>query len=114
METATRGKPAAPAEIDARFRSPRKQSTLCRIEGDCGYRQTRQIHPKPGPFNGKRVRLRNDAIGILKRVAGIPIRIMENLGLSFPRATSLNRAVDFKVRIVTRIHESDDQLLLCS
>ncbi len=51
-------------------------------------------------------------MGILKSVAGIPIRVMEYLRFRFPGRTSLESAVDFKIGIVTRIHKRDDQFVL--
>ena len=87
-------------------------SKLGRFEADGSNRQPRQIHPEPGSFPGNGVRLRKKAIGILKSVAGIPIRVMKDLSFRFLRGSSLESAVDFKIGIVTRVHERDYQLLL--
>jgi len=72
-----------------------------------------KIHPEPGPFYGDGVCLRKKAIGILKRVAGIPIAIVEDLRSRFLRGAPLESAVDFKVGVVTRIHKRDDQFVRC-
>src|SRR5439155_20680970 len=58
------------------------------------------------------VRLRNDAAGILKTVAGIPIRVMKNLCLGLLGRTSLDRAINLEVGVVARVDKTEDEFFL--